>query len=118
MVALIMNKEGRDEKLPTIFMAAYSDDVVQLALCLQRGERLDDVDQSTSFTPIHLALIEGSDNFLRAATAYDFNPWIRDCNERLAIDHAAALGNREAQMALHSKMYPHGWSKMCSGPSL
>ena len=110
MVASSVTDQGPRRTEPDIFVAAATDDVAQMALCLQRGAKLDDIDEDTSLTPIHVAIIEGSDNFLRAAMAYDFNPWIKDRNDRLPIDHASAAGLTDVQRRLHQKMYPGGWA--------
>lgn len=106
MVALRVSKDQTSSKEPDIFHAASSDDVEELFSCIENGQSLDDIDDNSGFTPMHLAILEGSGNFLAAAISLEFDPWIKDRNERLAIDHAAALNERELQRVLLDKMYP------------
>jgi hypothetical protein len=95
---------------PDIFRAARNDDPIELAAALQAGQSLDDIqDEKSGLTPLHIACILHKTNFLRAALTYEFDPWIRDINLRLAIDHARAQGLTDIGKALLEKMYPPGW---------
>lgn len=60
-------------------------------------------------TPIHIACIYRSNDFLAAAAEHpSFDPWIRDRNGRLACDHAVAHANKVAHDLLVDRMYPPG----------
>lgn len=110
MVALRQMKDNDAIKTPpNIFNAALNDDVSEMFAALNDGQKLDDKDEIGNFTPIHVAIIRESANFLKYAMDYDFNPWIRDLNDRLAFDHASALGMKDIQKRLYRKMYPSGW---------
>ena len=100
--------EGRD---PDLFRAAMNDDVAELQAALRLGKSLDEQETDLLLTPIHVACIRGSSSFLRAASEHAFNPWLRDNNERLAIDHAAANFFKAGQQILLAKMYPPNWGK-------
>jgi len=95
---------------PDIFNAARNNDPVELAAAIQDGQSLDDVqDEASGLTPLHVACIHRSENFLKTAMTMDFDPWLRDANMRLAIDHARAQGLRDVQKGLVEKMYPPGF---------
>ncbi|NHK29388.1 ankyrin repeat domain-containing protein [Parvularcula flava] len=95
---------------PDLFQAARNNDIKELAAAIQDGQSLNDIeDVKSGLTPMHIACIHRSDTFLKAAVQYEFDPWIRDCNLRLAIDHARAQGLRDIQKALFEKMYPPSW---------
>jgi hypothetical protein len=113
MVALkrLENENTRTRGPADIFRAAANDDVQELQRAIAEGQTLDLIEESTGFNPVIVALLERSEQFLLAAMKIDFDPWHRDPNERLAIDHANALGMREIQRLLLQKMYPPGWSE-------
>lgn len=113
MVKALVNKdEGEHYVPPDIFNAARNDDQKELAAAIQAGQSLDDIQDETSLlTPLHIACIHQSRDFLRAAVTMEFDPWLRDCNLRLAIDHARAQGLTKIQEALFEKMYPPGWDE-------
>ena len=97
---------------PSLFRAARNNDIIELAAALQDGQSLDEVqDRQTGLTPIHVACIHHSVDFLLAATQHKFDPWIRDANLRTAMDHARAQNLREVQKSLLEKMYPSGWAE-------
>ena len=97
---------------PSIFMAAECDDVVELQMALRDGQSLNDTSGWGGNTPMHIACRNNSINFIRyAATTGDADPWIRDHNHYLAIDHAAARSHKDIQRILLSLMYPPGWDR-------
>jgi ankyrin repeat protein len=98
---------------PDLFRAARNNDIVELAAAIQDGQSLDEVqDEQSGLTPIHVACINQSVEFLRAAVQYKFDPWIRDANMRTPLDHARAQGlDKQIQMDIFKKMYPLGWEK-------
>jgi len=102
--------EGEQFEPPDLFRAARNNDIKELAAAIQDGQSLDDIeDVKSGLTPMHIACIHRSEIFLTAAIQYKFDPWIRDCNLRLSIDHARAQGLRNVQKDLFEKMYPPGW---------
>ena len=92
---------------PDIFRAAENNDVDELRLALSEGQSLNDVQTGSGFSPIHIAIIRESTDFLDIAMSMDFDPWIRDLNLRLAFDHAAAWRMKNVMRSLHTKMYPN-----------
>lgn len=97
------SKKGKSN----IFDAARNDDPAALSVAIKNGETLNDVeDKGNLMTPMHVACILQSRKFLDAAKNYDFDPWIKDMSDRLAIDHARAHGLKETQTMLLKKMYP------------
>lgn len=102
----VRHKDGLRKEDPDIFRAAAEDDVGEMARALNDGQSLDQFDAGNSTTPLHIACANRSRNFLRAALEHTFNPWVRDRNGRLAIDHAVANGITDVQEALFHRMYP------------
>lgn len=102
-----LNTDNIENKRSSIFDAARNDDPAALAVSVENGETLDDIeDTGNMMTPMHVACIMRSEKFLDAAKNYDFDPWIRDISDRLAIDHARAQGLKPAQQMLLGRMYP------------
>ncbi|SMD04508.1 hypothetical protein [Primorskyibacter flagellatus] len=103
--AIVKTKE--DNNPPNIFNAAQNNDVAELLAALADGQRLDE--QSAMFlmmTPVHVAAGRHSNEFLGAASQHEsFNPWLRDDNMRVAIDHATATNNVRGHGILHETMY-------------
>lgn len=92
---------------PDIFRAAREDDVLEMELALQDGQSLSAAAESTELTPVHVAAMRGSVNFLRAAMAHDPNTaWMQDGQLRTPFDHAAARKDRQSMAYLHNAMYP------------
>ena len=108
MVKLSVRKsEGESPTEPDIFHAALHDDPLEMAAAIQHGQTLDDVSaDGSNMTPMHIACINKSSKFLNAALTHDFDPWKRDVNERLPIDHARAQGMKNVQEKLYGMMYP------------
>lgn len=107
MVSLkIIADDNMDRRDLDIFRAAKYDDPEELRRAVESGQTLNDTEETMSFTPIHVAIIRRNLAFLDAAMAYDFDPWLRDINQRTAFDHAYAHGLREIQEKLFRKMYP------------
>lgn len=100
--------DGLERETPDIFRAAAEDDAAELERALKAGQSLDEFGPGYHSTPLHVACMNRSEKFLRAAMGYDFNPWVRDENLRLAIDHAWANSLTETHEALAEKMYPGG----------
>ena len=100
--------EGQPEP-PDIFRAAANDDPIELVAALADGQSLDA--QHREFyrmTPMHLACVRKSLNFLDVALSHQFNAWVRDANGRLSMDHAVAQGLEDVADDLLEKLYPTG----------
>lgn len=109
MVKLNVSKDlGNNSKAPDIFRAAQNDDPVEMVAAIDDGQSLNDINSriGIGLTPIHLACIYKNTEFLKVAIECDFDPWIRDGNMRLSIDHARAQGLTEIQELLLQKLYP------------
>jgi len=100
---------GHDSIPPDIFKAAENDDLVELNLALADGQSLSTQDPlRLEMTPLHVAALERSNNFLAAAVQNETcDPWIRDSNLRTAMDHAQAFNNTEGMKILYDPMYAY-----------
>jgi hypothetical protein len=95
-------KEG-----PDIFRAAREDDLYELRAALRDGQSLRVARLETGLTPIHVAAIRGSVNFLRVAMEHEPQAaWIQDVQLRLPFAHAAVRKDRQSMAYLHNAMYP------------
>lgn len=104
----VASRTGDNSKDPDIFHAAATDDPIELAEAIEAGQSLNSTSQQIGLglTPIHLACVQKNLNFLNAALELDFDPWIRDHNKRLSVDHARAMGLIDVQKRLITKLYP------------
>ena len=69
---------------------------------------MSEPDPRNGFTPLHVAALNGSLEFIRAAASHKTaDPWVRDHAQRLAIDHADARKDRETSKLLFHLMYPN-----------
>ncbi|WP_156827257.1 ankyrin repeat domain-containing protein [Hyphomicrobium zavarzinii] len=103
------SKEGPRRKDPNLFTAARANDIVELSEALSAGKQLDEVDFEDGFTPLHTAAFNGSGDYLREALRHhSANPWLRDHQGYLAIDHADARRDYEISRLLYEAMYPGG----------
>lgn len=94
---------------PDIFRAAANDDPWELQAALDEGQSLDSRNvEFYRMTPMHLACVHRSAAFLQVALANEFNPWARDSNGRLAMDHAAAQGLDDVADEMARRLYPPG----------
>lgn len=99
----------KKDDYPNIFKAAVEDDPAELKAALEAGQSLNDIEEDgVKMTPIQVACIKRSRDFLAEALTADFDPWIRDANQRLAIDHARCNQLPDEQKILLNKMYPPG----------
>ncbi len=97
---------------PDIIRAAAANDVAALNRILEANpEALDYVDPHTGMTALHIACTENNSDFVRAAMAYTFDPWIRDRRGRTVSDHASAQRWSDIEATLLQKMYPNGWDR-------
>lgn len=110
MVKLNVKEEtGGGLKKPDIFRAARIDDPFELTAALNFGQSLDDSEADhVKQTPMHIACVFKSTQFLEVALNHKFDPWVRDANGRLAIDHARAQGLVQFQRRFFELMYPNG----------
>ncbi|MGE4188162.1 MAG: hypothetical protein AB7E81_24610 [Hyphomicrobiaceae bacterium] len=84
-------------------------DISELSEALSAGKRLDEVDFEDGFTPLHTAAFNGSGDYIRQALLHhSANPWLRDHQGQLAIDHSDARRDYEASKLLYEAMYPGG----------
>ncbi|MBN8913231.1 MAG: hypothetical protein J0H65_14475 [Rhizobiales bacterium] len=103
------SKEGPKRKEPNLFRAARANDVAELSEALSAGKRLDEADFEDGFTPLHTAAFNGSADYIREALRHhSANPWLRDHQGHLAIDHADARRDYETSKLLYEAMYPGG----------
>jgi len=103
------SKEGPRRKDPNLFTAARANDIVELSEALSAGKQLDEVDFEDGFTPLHTAAFNGSGDYIREALRHhSANPWMRDHQGYLAIDHADARRDYEISRLLYEAMYPGG----------
>lgn len=99
------DKERREP--PDIFRAAREDDLYELQLALQDGQTLRGGNLQTGLTPVHVAAMRGSVNFIRAAMEHDpETAWIQDNQLRMPFNHAAVRRDRQSMAHLHNAMYP------------
>lgn len=92
---------------PNIFLAAYFDDVAELRRARAAGQSLNEVNPITFKTPLHIAAIQGAENFiLEAVQDRDLDPWIFDPSMRTAFDYSAMRKDRRAMRAIFGAMHP------------
>ena len=100
---------GRKRDDPNLFVAARDNDVDHLAAGCEAGKRLDEQDEFSGFTPLHVAALNGSLEFLVEALEHESaNVWIRDFDNRLPIDHSDARSERDIGKLFYDRMYPGG----------
>lgn len=108
MKGQIARKDDKDRKdPPDIFKAARDDNLYELQLALQDGQSLRGGNLHTGLTPVHVAAMRGSVNFIRAAMEIDpETAWIQDNQLRMPFSHAAVRRDRQSMAYLHNAMYP------------
>lgn len=111
-----MGLDETDRPNYSLFKAAENDDLVEMAGALRLGQSLDEVDFETGNTPVHLACLNRSEQFLRAIKHLQFNPWIRGNGNRLPSDLAFFMSLPEAEQMFFDKMYPPHWGKGSISP--
>lgn len=100
-----MDSTGKEK--PDIFRAAREDDLYELRAALRDGQSLRMAYTATGLTPVHVAAMRGSVNFLRVAMQHDpQTAWIQDGQLRLPFAHAAVRKDRQSLAYLHNAMYP------------
>lgn len=105
----LSSRDGPEKRNPSLFDAARMNDLGEMKEALEAGKRLDEVDWEDGFTPLHVAAYNGSHAFIRMAIGHhSANPWRRDHQGYLAIDHADARGDREIAKLFYGVMYPNG----------
>jgi len=101
-----------------LFEAAREDDVGLLQKALDAGRSLADARTENGFTPLHTAALNGSAAFLRDALKHPTaNPWMRDHQGYLPIDHADVRRDRAVMQILYDAMYPDGQVPLPADPS-
>jgi len=104
----VVDNKGQNSDPPDIFIAAQNDDKHELRRAIQAGQSLDDIRHDMNgMTPLHFACKKKSLSFLEVALTMSFDPWIRDGDQRLAIDHAWVNELGDIQKQLHLRMYPN-----------
>lgn len=94
---------------PNIFIAARDNDLAELALAIQDGQKLSDTIPENGHTPLHTAAIWGNEEFIKAALRYDHaNVWQWDQYDKLPYDHANARGDTHIMKLFFHAMYPNG----------
>jgi len=99
----------RTKSNPNIFHAASTDDVEEMRQAISLGQRLDEIIPENGHTPLHTAAIWGSENFIKAALAYDHaNVWTWDLQDKLPYDHSVGRSDTPIMKVLFEAMYPNG----------
>lgn len=94
---------------PDIFRAASNNDVDELRRALADGQSLDTHHlEFYRMTPMHIACVRKSADFLHEALSHEFNAWTRDANGRISMDHAIAQSMDDIADGLMKKLYPVG----------
>ena len=94
---------------PDIFRAASNNDVFELQRALAEGQSLDTHHlEFYRMTPMHIACVRKSTDFLHEALSHEFNAWTRDANGRISMDHAIAQSLDDIADGLMKKLYPVG----------
>lgn len=107
--ARLMSGSGPKRKDSNLFIAARDNDLVHMAEGFDAGRRLDEQDDLNGMTPLHVAALNGSLEFIVAALEHETaNVWIRDFDNRLAIDHSDARSERDIAKLFYDRMYPGG----------
>lgn len=105
----VMSGSGPKRVDPNLFIAARENDLGHLAAGFEAGKRLDEQDRFSGLTPLHVAALNGSLEFLVEALEHESaNVWIRDFDNRLAIDHSDARSERDIAKLFYDRMYPGG----------
>jgi ankyrin repeat protein len=102
-------KENTERQPPDIFRAATENNVSELRDALAEGQSLDS--RHAEFylmTPMHLACVKKSRDFLQVALQHEFNAWSQDSNGRLSMDHAIVNGLEDIADQMLEKLYPTG----------
>lgn len=100
-----LNK-GYKENPPDLHEAAAKNDVAMMHECLARGQSFDRARGDNKLTPMHIAAICKSHDFIRAAIETKLvNLWIRDGNLRLPFDISSAFKDHEAMKVMFDWMY-------------
>lgn len=98
-----------------LFKAALDNDVNHMNRALKEGKRLSEIDPRNGFTPLHVAALNGSADFvqeaLKDATA---EPWLRDMAGHLAIDHSDAQNHKDVSALFFEAMFPNGQAPLTS----
>ncbi|MPT47982.1 MAG: ankyrin repeat domain-containing protein [Sphingobium sp.] len=102
-----MTEDNNDKEVVDIFRAASNNDIDELRAALLEGQTLNDVNREFyRMTPMHIACLKKSRDFLEAALREDFNPHQRDANGRTAMDHAIAQDMRDVASKIFDRQYP------------
>jgi ankyrin repeat protein len=101
-----------------LFNAARDDDVPGLRAALESGQSLSTQRPENGFTPLHTAAFNGSVAFLREALQHPTaDPWVRDRQEYVALDHASVRRDYAVMQLLYDAMYPNGEVPFPADPS-
>lgn len=97
---------GGYRKGPDIIRAAVNNDVVELIDALNEGQTLETLDHETGLAALHLACMRSSNEFLEEALNRRIvDPWRRDWNSRLPIDHLIIKRNFSMAIRFEQVMY-------------
>lgn len=91
---------------PKLFEAAFNNDVGFMHYCLDAGKSFNDSDGFCGFTPMHVAAIYKSHDFIREAIkTKQPNLWIRDDCLRLPFDISSAFKDYDAMNLMFDWMH-------------
>ena len=97
---------GEQGKGPDIVRAVLNNDVVELIDALNDGQTLEDLDRDTGLFALHLACLHSSNAVLdEALNRRILDPWLRDQNSRLPIDHLIIKRNFAMAARFEALMY-------------
>lgn len=95
---------------PDIFRAARDDDAAMLRAALAAGETLAQTEDGTGRTPLHVAVLYSSRNFLREAVKHQSaDLWQNDYAGMKPADLCWLKNDFETHDLLQDAMYYEGW---------
>ncbi len=107
--ALSDEKHEPEKRQADIFLAARNNDLQELKLALEQGQRLDIIIPENGHTPLHTAALWGHNDFIIAALSHPTaNPWAR--SRRGLLPYAIAADRRDTHIMklFFDAMYPEG----------
>lgn len=107
--SIIAEKDEPKRRDVNIFIAARDNDVEQLKLALEQGQRLDAILPRNGHTPLHTAALWGNEAFIIAALKHESaNVWARSRRGLLPYDLAADRRDKHIMKLFYDAMHPGG----------
>jgi ankyrin repeat protein len=115
--AVPADKQEPDKPQADIFLAARNNDLAELKLALEQGQRLDATLHENGHTPLHTAALWGNASFIIAALSHaTANPWSRSLSGLLPYDIAADRRDLHVMKLFFDAMYPDGQFPLTDDP--